>query len=108
MFFTSGLAVTPWGRVVTGQPWIGQMVIDLRHKHEIDVAVRERKLVCCRAPKYDRGRCRFPSGLIDHFLGWIEPYDPCIKFGCQQLGKAPGATAKVHDQRDRGAIDMGR
>jgi hypothetical protein len=25
---------------------IGQVVIDLRHKHEVDATVRERKLVC--------------------------------------------------------------
>jgi hypothetical protein len=84
------------------------LVIDLRHKHEIDAAVRERKLVCQRPPKYDRARCQFPPGLVDHLLGWIEADDPRTKFGCQHLRKAPGATAKVDDQRDSGPVDMGR
>src|SRR6266478_1749854 len=42
-------------------------VIDLRHKHEIDAAVRQRKLVCRRPPEDDRARCRFQPGLVDHF-----------------------------------------
>lgn len=84
------------------------MVIDLRHRHEIDAAVPERKLVCGRPPKYDRARCRFPPGLVDHFLGWIEPDDPRTEFGCEHFGKAPGATAEVYNQRDSGPVDMGR
>jgi hypothetical protein len=87
---------------------IGQMVIDLPHKHEIDAAVREWKLVRCGATKYDMARCRFASDLADHFLGWIEPDDPRIKFDREHLGKPSGAAAKVHDQRDCGAIGMGR
>jgi hypothetical protein len=81
------------------------VVIDLRHKHEIDTPLRERKLVCGRPPKYDRARCRFPPGLVDHLLGWIEPDDPRTKFGCQHLGKAPGATAKIDDHRDRAPVE---
>src|SRR5260370_37377519 len=82
---------------------IGQVVINLRHKHEIDAAVRERKLVCGRPPKYDRARRRFPPGLVDHFLGWIQPEDPRTEFRRQHVGKAPGATATVHDPRVSGA-----
>jgi hypothetical protein len=37
-----------------------------------------------------------------------EPDDPRTKFGCQHLGKAPGAAAKVYNQRDSGPVDMGR
>ena len=83
-------------------------MIYLRHKHEIDAAVPERKLVCGRPPKYDKARCRFPPGLVDHFLGWIEPDDPRTEFGCEHFGKAPGATAEVYDQRDSDPVDMGR
>jgi hypothetical protein len=64
--------------------------------------------VCERTPKCDRACYRFPPGLVDHLLGWIEPDDRRAKFGCQHLGKAPGAAAKVHDQRDSGPVDMRR
>jgi hypothetical protein len=55
-----------------------------------------------------QGSLRFPPGLVDHRLGWIEPDHPRTEFGCQHLGKAPGATAKVHDQGNSGPVDMGR
>ena len=61
---------------------------------------------------FNRSRARLdfhvPPGLVDHVLGWIEPDDPRTQFGCQHLRKAPGATAKVDDQRDSGPVDMGR
>jgi hypothetical protein len=63
--------------------------------------------VCSRPPKCDRARPRFPPGLIDHRLAWIEPDHPRIEFGGQHLGKALGATAKIHDQGNSGSIDMG-
>jgi hypothetical protein len=55
-----------------------------------------------------QGSLPVSEGLVDHFLGWIEPDDPRTQFGCQHLGKAPGAAAKVHDRRDGGPVDMGR
>src|ERR1700751_350493 len=41
---TTGAQETP--TFSRDRQWIGQVVIDLRHKHEIDRALREWKLVC--------------------------------------------------------------
>jgi hypothetical protein len=57
---------------------VGKMMIDLRHEHEIDTAVRERKLVRRPPLEFDHPGRRFLSGLIDHTLGGIEPDDPRI------------------------------
>ena len=41
-------------------------------------------------------------------VGRIEPDHPGAEFGCQHLGKTPGATAKVYDLGNRGSVDMGQ
>jgi hypothetical protein len=56
------------------------MMIDLRHEHEIDTAVRERKLVRRRALEFDHSGREFSPGLIDHVFGRIEPNDPRAEF----------------------------
>ena len=72
------------------------------------VSEEDRAIMALIDRQYLALRCWFPLGLVDHFLGWIEPDEPRSQFGCQHLGKAPGAAAKVHDQRDGGPVDMGR